>query len=58
MVIINVVKDPADSKTIILRHFISLEGFEASRDTANHIITDNKTTIVIMSLDIYSDLPP
>jgi hypothetical protein len=51
MVITNADKDPADSKVIIFRQFISVEGFTASLDTVIHIAIDTITKMKIPSLD-------
>ena len=53
MVITNADKDPADSKVIIFRQFISFEGFTASRETAIHIIAETMANMAITSLDIF-----
>lgn len=49
MVITNADKDPADSKVIIFRQFISFEGFTTSRDTVIHIAIDTITRMKITS---------
>ena len=54
MVITNVDIDPANSKVIIFRQFISFEGFTASRDTAIHITAETIATMAITPLDIFN----
>ncbi len=54
MVITNADKDPADSKVIIFRQFISFEGFTASRETTIHIIKETMASSAITSLDIFN----
>ena len=53
MIITNADKDPANSKVIIFRQFISFEGFTASRETEIHIIAETMATMAITLLDIF-----
>lgn len=52
MVKTNADKVPADSKVIIIGHFISFEGFAVSRETAIQITKETMATMAITSLDI------
>lgn len=56
MVITNADKDPANSKVIIFRQFISFEGFTASRDTSIQITAETIANIAITPLDMFN--PP
>lgn len=53
MVNINVDKEPADIKVIILLPFFSFEDFISSRDTVIHKAIETIATMVIISVDIF-----